>query len=408
MNLATVKSVSRSFSGITLPIPIILEASGLNGLGIIRGLGAEGIASIALSSNRAALGFRSRYSTAILCPNPKTDESAFIDFMKDMGQKLPQKGVLFLTDDTYLTAVSRNRSQLDKYYLFPFSPWETVRYMMDKKHQYEGATKVGIAVPKTVYLSELTSDEANKTFRGMRYPAILKGRLGKAFNTAVGRQVLIVRTPAEAARAYKQTEQYDPMLQEIIPGGDDQLYTVGSYIDVDGNALGLFAGRKLRQRPRTFGTCRAAESLLLPDLAQKALELLHAFDFHGVSQVEFKKDPRDGQYKLIEINARYWLWHSLATACGVNLAYLQYLDALSENVTPATSTKIGKKWYFISVDLPMSIYEVLTGHLSLHSWVSSLSPNCIDAVISSWDPLPSLMIPLKFLRVLRQKMFRKF
>jgi len=241
----------------------------------------------------------------------------------------------------------------------------------------------------------------------MGYPAILKGRSGKTFNTAVGRQVLVVRTPAEAEEAYKQTAQYDPMLQEIIPGEDNRLYTVGSYVSADGSILGLFVGRKLRQHPRSFGTCRAAESLLLPDLAQETIKLLHAFDFHGVSQVEFKKDARDGQYKLIEINARYWMWHSLATACGVNLPYLQYLDTLDKKVTPTISTKIGKKWYITSVDLPMSIYEILTGRLSIRNWVLSLSLDCVDAMISLRDPLPSLMIPVKFLRVLRRKMFNR-
>jgi D-aspartate ligase len=408
MHLPTnMNALADQFRGATRPIPVVLEASGANGLGIIRGLGMKGIRSIALSSHRAAYGSKSRYATPILCPNPKVNESGSVVFMLALGRSLPQKGVLFLTDDTYLAAVSRNRSCLEKYYVFPFSDWDTIHRMMDKKRQYETAAKVGISTPKTVYLSELTPAQANQAFAEMTYPAILKGRLGKSFNTAVGRQVLVVRTPAEAESSYKQTEQYDPMLQEIIPGGDDYLYTIGSYISADGTGLGLFAGRKLRQRPRAFGTCRAAESLVLPELTDNAVELLRVFEFHGVSQVEFKKDPRDGEFKLIEINARYWLWHSLATACGVNLAYLQYTDALGERPSPVISKEVGKKWYFASVDLPMSVYEILTGRLSIRTWLSSLSPNSVDAVISLKDPLPAFMIPVKLLRGLRRKLFNR-
>ena len=110
------------------------------------------------------------------------------------------------------------------------------------------------------------------------------------------------------------------MVQELIPGGDDELYTVGSYIAADGAVLGLFSGRKLRQSPPGVGTCRVGEAVWVQDNVDAAVRLLRAFEFHGVSQVEFKRDPRDGRYKLMEINPRLWLWHGLAAALGVDFA----------------------------------------------------------------------------------------
>jgi hypothetical protein len=53
-----------------------------------------------------------------------------------------------------------------------------------------------------------------------------------------------------------------------------------------------------------------------------------------VSQVEFKRDPRDCAYKLMEVNPRLWQWHSLAAACGVNLAQIAHRDVADEPQKP--------------------------------------------------------------------------
>src|SRR5674536_24669 len=108
------------------------------------------------------------------------------------------------------------------------------------------------------------------------------------------------------------------MLQDIVPGGDEELYTLGSYLDAQSRPLAQFTGHKLRQHPPRFGHVSMAVSLWVPELAEAGLRLLHELGYHGVSQVEFKRDPRDGRYRLMEVNARHWMWHSLATACGVN------------------------------------------------------------------------------------------
>ena len=61
--------------------------------------------------------------------------------------------------------------------------------------------------------------------------------------------------------------------------------------------------------------------------------------------MEFKRDPRDGGYKLMEINARHWLWHSLAAACGVNLSYVAYRDAIGDPFVAPRQID-GRRWIF--------------------------------------------------------------
>jgi predicted ATP-grasp superfamily ATP-dependent carboligase len=117
---------------------------------------------------------------------------------------------------------------------------------------------------------------------------------------------------------------------EWIPGGDDELYTLGSYMSRDGEALGVFSGRKLLQDPPGGRNRPRSGSALGGRGGRQGLALLRGLGLHGVSQVEFKRDPRDCAYKLMEVNPLLWQWHSLAAACGVNLAQIAHRDVADD------------------------------------------------------------------------------
>ena len=86
--------------------------------------------------------------------------------------------------------------------------------------------------------------------------------------------MLVCETPEELLEAWRSAADCEPLLQEVIPGDDATLWTVGSYTDAAGTALGLFCGRKLVQMPRGFGTCRVGEARWRDDVVEQALALL--------------------------------------------------------------------------------------------------------------------------------------
>ena len=100
----------------------------------------------------------------------------------------------------------------------------------------------------------------------------------------------------------------------------------------------MFCGRKLRQTPPGAGTCRVGESVWVDEVVEHGLRYLHGLGYYGLAQVEFKRDPRDGEYKLMEINPRLWQWHGLAAACGVDLVDLAYRELLGERVQRKRTT----------------------------------------------------------------------
>src|SRR5256885_1551227 len=122
------------------------------------------------------------------------------------------------------------------------------------------------------------------------------------------------------------------------------MYTLGSYLDRDGRALGLFSGRKLSQTRGYMGSARVGEAAWVEEVVEQGLALLRALGFHGISQVEVMRDPRDGRYKLLEVNPRLWQWHSLAAACGVDLPWIAYRDLTGDPLPPARMHGDGKRW----------------------------------------------------------------
>ena len=182
------------------------------------------------------------------------------------------------------------------------------------------------------------------------------------------------------------------MLQEMVPGGDEELWSLGSYLDAQSRPLALFTGHKLRQHPVRFGHVRMAVSRWDQGVADDGVRLLQELHYHGVSQVEFKRDPRDGSDRLMEINARHWMWHSLAAACGVNLSLAAYRDAIGRPYVARRQTD-GRKWVVAITDVRDAQAEFRRGERDFLPWLKSYAGVVEDGVLSLRDPVPGLHLP---------------
>src|SRR5206468_3363541 len=65
------------------------------------------------------------------------------------------------------------------------------------------------------------------------FPVIVKPDRSVEFKRRYRRQAFRCETPAELDDALAKTEEFGAIVQEFVPGGDDTLYTVGSYVDRD-------------------------------------------------------------------------------------------------------------------------------------------------------------------------------
>jgi predicted ATP-grasp superfamily ATP-dependent carboligase len=173
---------------------------------------------------------------------------------------------------------------------------------------------------------------------------VVKPSANVGFRRSHKRQLFRCETPAELERAYELAAPHEPMVQELIPSGPEEMYTLGSYLDRDGEALGLFSGHKLSQTRGYMGSARAGEAVWVDEVVELGLKLLRSLGFHGLSQVELKRDARDGAYKLMEVNPRLWQWHGLAAACGVDFPLIAYRDLTGERLEPVSTNGHRRRW----------------------------------------------------------------
>jgi predicted ATP-grasp superfamily ATP-dependent carboligase len=249
---------------------------------------------------------------------------------------------VFPTHDPGLNAIARARRSLGERFLYPFPGWDALERIQNKREQLEAAAAAGVDTPVTAHPRSAT--DAVAAAEEIGYPVLVKPAHPVEFKRAHRRQAFRCESAAELEDAFGKAEPYEPMVQELVPGGDDTLYTLGSYLDASGRPLGVFSGRKLRQTPREVGTCRVGEAVWVQEVVDAGLRFLRALGYHGLSQVEFKRDPRDGRFKLMEINPRLYQWHGLATACGVDLPRIAYRDLLGLPVAEAPMNGHGKRW----------------------------------------------------------------
>jgi predicted ATP-grasp superfamily ATP-dependent carboligase len=378
------RAVQRALASRARPPAIVLDVSFVNGLEAIRSLAAAGAPVLAVDHRPGALGFRSRLATPVLAPDP-ADEAAYVAFLAGLAAELHEVAVVLPTHDAPLAALARHAAELPGLQL-PGSGWDVLEPLQRKRHQLEVAAAAGVATPRTFFCE--TRAEAEQAAAVLAYPAIVKPSDGVAFKRRFGRPVLVCRDAEELLAGYEAAAGSGPLLQEVVPGGDDTLWTVGSYSDAAGRPLGLFCGRKLVQMPRGFGTCAVGEARWREDAVEQALRLLDALSYRGIAQTEFRLDERDGSFRLMEVNPRLWQWHGLARACGVDLPRQAYEDALGLPVTAVRSgpAQDGRRWVAAAAHLRAARLE---GEPLRRRLAPLLGRRVTEATFSWRDPLPA-------------------
>jgi predicted ATP-grasp superfamily ATP-dependent carboligase len=370
-------------------IGVLIIRGRFQSYGILRALAKDRVPTCLIDWELCMSRF-SRYASRFFTCPPVSHETEFLGFIRDLAVKQGMRGwLVYPDDDMAMVFVARHKKELEEYYRVPGPSWEVVQLAWDKRLAYQLAERVGIPIPKTFYPCDVDELEC----LNVEFPAIIKPAIRDHLLEKTGKKAVLVGNRAQLVQEYlKVTTVLDSseiMVQEFIPGGADNLYSFGSLFR-DGQVLGNVIARRARQYPPDFGrNTTYAETVYVPELEEMATRLLSAMAYYGVSEVEFMWDPRDGKYKFVEMNARFWAWHSLAIAAGVNLPYLLYLDMLGQRVQ-TNGFEEGVKWFRLVTDLPTSVIQMAKGRLRPGTYFSTWKGKKTFADMSWSDPLPFL------------------
>jgi len=374
--------------------PAVVFNCHITGLAVARSLGRRGVPVIGLDRDPSGFGLHSRFTTvAGRCPYPLEDERGFIDLLMEIGASFSQKAVLFPCLDEWVFAVARNASTLGEYFILPFSEIETVERILDKNLLYRKCEERGIPIPRTFYVGEQSPEQiANE----ITFPCIIKPALQREFTNEFGEKVLRAETRNDFFELCERAGHHPLLAQEIVGAGVDSFYSLCSYFGTDGQAKGVFVGRKLEQYPPDFGTACLVDSRYVEEIVERGVDILREFGYHGISEVEFIYDAPSGEFKLLDINTRVWKWIGLPIAAGIDLPWLAYSDAVYGKVEPAGRQQDALRWVYLKdyITLRRERSGGDESTLTREDWLDLITGRAerggeiVDAVLAGDDPEP--------------------
>jgi D-aspartate ligase len=354
-------------------------------LGVVRSLGRHDI-PVWLFEEAPSNAFVSRYLDRRL-RWPKFENEQLALFQR-LGEARDLDGwTIFATSDESASFVARHHQMLGQTFLLTTSPWEITRWAYDKRLTYELAEKLGIDAPKTL----CPRDRSELERLQWTFPLIIKPAIKHDSNALCVAKAWRVDNRGQLLRRYdeacKQAEPATILVQELIPGGGEAQFSFAALCEA-GKPIASLTARRTRQFPIQFGKYSTfVESIDCPEIEEPSLRLLDAMQYDGLVEVEYKRDPRTGTLKLLDINGRIWAWHTLGARAGVDFTYLQWRLAHGRSITKSKG-RVGVRWMRALTDLFAAVGYMRAGELTPSGYLRSFRPAIEFAIFALDDPLP--------------------
>ena len=368
-------------------------------LGIVRSLGRLGVPVYAVQEDRWAPMARSRYlRDKLLWMDAQARKEALPRLLR-LGHALGGRAILIPTDDVGSIFVAEHARELEECYLFPRQDPALVRSLCSKKELYHLCRKFDVPAPETWFPT--SRQEMLDLLEGAVFPLVLKAidpwLLHRATRLA---SVVIAKDADELLKWYDQME--DPrhpnlMVQEYIPGGPESVWMYNGYFNAHSESLVHFTGTKLRQHPpytgmTTLGICSSNEVV-----EATTKRFLKAIGYRGIVDMGYRYDVRDGQYKLLDVNPRIGATFRLFVGTnGIDVARALHLDLTGQPVETAGARE-GRRWLVENYDTISSLQYVRDGRLTPAAWLRSFRGVDEGAWFAFDDPLPFVVMSLRFL-----------
>ncbi len=369
-------------------------------VGIIRTLGSMGVPVYSVVEDRFTPAAVSKFLTgALIWETRGLDPQRLLEGMALIGEWLNRPTIVIPTDDVAAIFIAEQAATLQRWFLFPQQPPMLPRTLANKRALYLLCRRIGVACPETVFPSSI--DDVHEFVEHAGLPVVVKA--SEAWLLPENeRTASIAQTPEQACAIYRQRGPH-LIFQEYIPPayGEDWFYH--GYRNMRSDCCVGFTGRKLRSYPPFAGPTTLGKAVPNNQLRKEVEALLQAISYSGITDLDYRLDKRDGQYKLLDFNPRIGAQFRLfEDRAGVDVARALYLDFTGRRV-PRSRPIDGRTFIVEFHDLAAGIAYFRRGRLTLQDWWLSLNGERELAWFSRDDPLPFLMMCIRlFLRVVKR------
>jgi predicted ATP-grasp superfamily ATP-dependent carboligase len=341
---------------------VIVLGGHVQGLGITRIYGKQGIPVVVLYATKFNLARHSKYCQQFF----HFKENELLDFLLSGHFRAQFQDYSILpTNDKYVEILSTNKKQLSKFYKVGVEDWSVTEICYNKRLAYDAAMDVDLPIAQT----QMPSKFEDIIFEEIEYPCIIKPAVMHGFYAHFKTKVFFCNSKEELVSSYKKAIEFIPeneiIIQQIIEGASDHLYSACILMN-KGELINYFVGRRARQHPPDFGNATTFAQIVDNDLLiEESLKLLKHIEYNGICEVEYKYDPSVDKYYFLEVNPRTWKWHSIAERANVNILENYYNLLNNMPIKPQKKIEKATSRHLIT-DIPMWFKYKIKGIYKKH------------------------------------------
>ncbi len=297
---------------------LVTQSSFKHSLGVIRHLSKQGhslYGSVDKTIGQYIVARCSRFPKSIYFIN-QTDCEFFTKELLELQKKHRFDAILPIGFPV-TEFVSQKADFLLSKLRFVATPYQQLKISEDKLAVARIAESLYVPAPTTYQVEDI--NQLANIAESLPYPIVLKSRSESAkgmVDYAQNSDELIRKYHLMCNKFQLTSSDKLPILQEYIPG-----YGCGFFALYDhGEIKRIFMHRRIREYPISGGPSCCAESFYDKGLQDTGQRLLDGMKWHGIAMVECRYDNRDGLFKVIEINPKFWGSLELALAAGADFA----------------------------------------------------------------------------------------
>lgn len=355
------------------------------GLAVTRSLGRAGIPVVGIAWNPHDFGLKSRYLAG-----KHLVEGDRAAFEAVHAEAAGGRVVLFPERDEHVEWALDHWDDVNAIADMPLpADSQAVVRLRRKDVLPQVAAEAEVPSPGTV----LADGDAAVREAGLRPPMVVKAVEGQEFALTFGHKALVAQSVDEALSVAQEARDrgFQTIIQEIVPDSHERIYSLLAYVARDRRPLVTLVGRKVRQGPLRFGTSAIFEVDFEPTVLEQGLRLLEAAGYTGIAHVEFAQDPRDGTFRVLEVNTRLPVWAALAANRHLDLPRIVYDDLSGREVAPLPTFKEDLTWVYLAKDVHVSFQMARRGELGPRQFLRGyLRRPKARAIFARDDPWPAI------------------
>ncbi len=370
------------------------------GLSLVRSLGKRGINVYGIGSSRTSIGFFSKYlKKGFILPNFKWNENE-LEYIQRVIEIIQENNINYILaiSEPLLLLLNEHRDKIEKYAKLLIPTYSLLDKVFDKKKTLETAQKLGIPIPKTIYLDEDLPDIEYLKKEFDTFPIVIKP-IHRVYTQKIDIKrdfkIKYIYSYESLIKTLQDLKGYPVMVQEFCAGEGLTICVFRFREEI----LAIFQYKVIHAYPPIGGASVYRESVEINSKVKEyTLRLLEEIGWEGPCEVEMRQEYKTGMIKLMEINGRFWGALPLAIKAGVDFPYLTYQAFGKGGKIFINEYKIGVKCCLLGAELQWILASLFSNRKGIKEkikaiceFIGTFYPKIKHDIQSIDDPLPGIM-----------------